>query len=161
MTVLIPSLRQKDSIFVIPRAMLSCLTILTSVKRFEQCREVCPRRNVSCRCEWLRLKNLVTNYSLVAQMVRWLLVPVVEPPEESCRMNRVFSVFLFVARNGNGNLQMKTIEKCARQHKQMWCLGDGWALRRVRPSFGPSCQDGGESRQDGVCDVVPRSAAAE
>ena len=41
--------------------------------------------------------------------------------------------------------------------------GGSWALRRVRPSSGPSCQDGGERlhRQDGVYDVVPRSDAAE
>ena len=45
---------------------------------------------------------------------------------------------------------------------QMWYPG-GWTLRRVRPSSGPSCQDGGERlhRQEGVYDVVPRSDAAE
>ena len=40
----------------------------------------------------------------------------------------------------------------------------GWAFRRIRPSFGPSCQDGGEGfhRQDGrVYNVVPRSDADE
>ena len=54
------------------------------------------------------------------------------------------------ARNGNGDLQRKTIGKCVRQHKR-WHLGSGWALRRIRPIFGPSSHNGGERlhRQDG------------
>ena len=57
--------------------------------------------------------------------------------------------FLAAARNSNGNLQRKTIAKCVREHK-CGILGGGWALRRVRPISGPSCQDGGEGfhRQD-------------
>ena len=43
-------------------------------------------------------------------MVRLLLAPVVEPV--SCLLDR-----LAAARNGNGNLQRKTIGKCVRQHK--------------------------------------------
>ena len=46
--------------------------------------------------------------------------------------------FLAAALNSYGNLQRKTIAKCARQYK---C----WALRRVRRSSGPSCQDGGKT----------------
>ena len=64
---------------------------------------------------------------------------------ESCLLD-----LLAAARNGNGNLQRKTIGKCARQLKR-GILRSSWALRRVRPSFGPSCQDGGERlyRKDG------------
>ena len=35
----------------------------------------------------------MTNYAPVAQMVRLLLAPAVESPENSCRMNRAFSIF--------------------------------------------------------------------
>ena len=60
--------------------------------------------------------NFVTNSVLVAQMVRLFLAPVVELPElmssESCLLD-----FLAGARNGNGNLQRKTIGKCVQQHK--------------------------------------------
>ena len=55
---------------------------------FEQCREVCRRGETF-------LVN-VTNCVPAAQMVRLLLAPVVEPPENSCRMNRVFSIFLLL-----------------------------------------------------------------
>ena len=94
-------------------------------------------------------------------MVRLLLAPVVEPPKNSSRMNRVFSIFLLLPVMAMV-IRRKTIRKCVRQHKR-GILGSGWALRRVRPSSGPSCQDGGERlhRQEGVYDVVLRSDAAE
>ena len=38
----------------------------------------------------------MTNCVSAAQMVRLLLAPVVEPPENSCRMNRVFLIFLLL-----------------------------------------------------------------
>ena len=72
--------------------------------------------------------NFVTNYALVAQIVRLLLAPVVEPQENPCRM--ILLDLLAAARNGNSNLQRKTTGKCVRQHKR-GILG---ALRRIRPS---------------------------
>ena len=60
----------------------------------EQCREICRRKEAFLvdvnDCDF------VTNCVLAAQMVRLLLAPVVEPPENSCRMNRVFSIFLLL-----------------------------------------------------------------
>ena len=40
--------------------------------------------------------NFVTIYAPVARMVRLLLAPEVEPPENSCQMNRVFSIYLLL-----------------------------------------------------------------
>ena len=51
--------------------------------------------------------------------------------------------FLAAARNSEGNLQRKNHREVCTS-TQMWCSGGGWASRRVRPSSGPSCQDGGE-----------------
>ena len=42
-----------------------------------------------------------------------------------------------VARNGNGNLQRKTIGKCVRQHKR-GILGTVGHCEEFRPSFGSS-----------------------
>ena len=58
--------------------------------------------------------------------------------------------FLAAARNSIGYLQRKNIAQCVRQHT---CGTPGAVghCDRVRPSFGPSCQDGVEGfhRQDG------------
>ena len=90
----------------------------------------------------------MTNCVPTAQMVRLLLVPVVEPPENSCRMNRVLSIFLLlpvvalVICRGKPSRSVFDNSNVA-----SW---SSWALRRILPSFGPSCQDGGERllRQD-------------
>ena len=58
-------------------------------------KSVIGRRRFSCRCERFGL-NFLTNCVHAAQMVRLLFAPVVEPPENSCRMNRVFSIFLLL-----------------------------------------------------------------
>ena len=58
--------------------------------------------------------------------------------------------FLAAGCNSNCKLERKSIAKCVRHHK-CGILGGGWALRRVRPSSGLLCQDGGERlhKQDG------------
>ena len=51
-------------------------------------------------------------------MVRLLLAPAVEPPKNSCRMNRVFSIFLLLHVMAMVICRGKTIGKCVRQHKR-------------------------------------------
>ena len=46
--------------------------------------------------------------------------------------------FLAAARNSNGNPQEENHREVCTSI-QMWYLGGGWALRKVRPSSGPSC----------------------
>ena len=67
----------------------------------------------------------------------------------SCRMNRVFSIFLLLPVMAIVICRGKPSEVCS--STQTWHPGSGWALRRIRPSFGLSCKDGGERlhRQNG------------
>ena len=80
----------------------------------------------------------MTNCVPAAQMVRLLLAPVVEPPENSCRMNRVFSIFLL--------LPVMAMVIC-----------------RGKPSGSVFVNTNEKDFIDkmGVYDVVPRSDAAE
>ena len=73
--------------------MLSCFwTILTSVEQLNSVvKSVVGKRRFLSMCV-----NFVTNCVPAAQIVRLLLAPVVEPPENSCRMKRVFSIFLLL-----------------------------------------------------------------
>ena len=66
--------------------------------------------------------------------------------------------FLAAARNSNGNLQRKTIAKCVRQHK--YGTLDGWTLRRVRRSSGPSCQETRRESMTSLRDLMLRKKGA-
>ena len=85
--------------------------------------------------------NFVTNCVLVYQMVRLLLAPVVEPRENACRMNRVFSIFLL--------LPILAMAIC--RGKPLGSVFDKTNVASWGPSFGSSRQDGGDRfhRQDG------------
>ena len=61
--------------------------------------------------------NFVTNYAPVAQMVRRLLAPSSGTTREFMSNESCLPDFLAAARNGNSNLQRKTIGKCVRQYK--------------------------------------------
>ena len=105
----------------------------------------------------------MTNCVPAAQMLRLLLAPVVEPPENSCRMNRVLLDLLAAARNGNSNLQRKTILGSvfvntnvvsqarlgiAKNSTQFWSIVPRWRSTDF-------------TNKMRVYDVVPRSNAAK
>ena len=76
---------------------------------------------------------------------------------ESCFLDR-----LAAARNGNGNLQRKTIGNCVRQHKR-GILGAGGHCEEFDPVLVHHAKMEKKDFIDkmGVYDVVPRSDAAE
>ena len=133
-TVLVPSQRQRDSILITPRAMLSCFWMtLMSVERLNSVVKSVVGKDVSCRCERLGLSN------------------------ESCLLD-----LLAAARDGNGNLQRKIIGKCVRQHKR-GILGAVGHCEEFDPVL-VHCAKKEEKdfiHKMGVYDVVPRSDAAE
>ena len=76
---------------------------------------------------------------------------------ESCLLD-----FLAAARNGNGNLQRKTIGSCVRQHKR-GILGPVGHCEEFDPVLDhrAKMEENHFIDKMGVCDVVPRSDAAE
>ena len=70
--------------------------------------------------------------------------------------------FFAAARNSNGNLQRKTIEKCVRQHT-CGILGCSWHCEEFDPVLVHRAKMEEKDFIDkmGVDDVVPRSAAVE
>ena len=93
--------------------------------------------------------------------VRLLLAPA-EPPENSCRINRVFSIFLLLPVMAIGNLQRKTIGKCVRQ-LNCGILGAVGHCEEFDPVLvhRAKMEEKDFLVQMGVCDVVPRSVVAE
>ena len=145
-----PSLRKGDSILITPRAMLSSSLDGSDVSRaIEQCREVSRRRETFLvdvndeYCEFLdKLRACGSDGTTV-------LAPVAEPAENSCRMNRAFSIFLLLPEVAMVVCRGNHWEVCSTT--QTWHPGGSWALRRIGPSFGSSRQDRGERlhRHDG------------
>ena len=81
-TVLIPSLRQRDSILITPRAMLLRFwTILMSVERLNSVVKSVVGKRRFLSMSTIGTVNFVTNCVPAARMVRLLLAPVVKPPE--------------------------------------------------------------------------------
>ena len=106
--------------------------------------------------------NFVTNYALVVQMVRLFLAPLVEPPENSCRMNRVFSIFLLLPVTAMAICRRKPLGSVFRQHKR-GILGAVGHCEEFDPVLVHRSKVEEKDFIDkmGVFDVVPVSAAAE
>ena len=108
----------------------------------EQCREVCRRRETflvdvnDWNCDFRdKLRACGPDGTTVACSSGG--TPREFMSNESCLLD-----LLAAARDGNGNLQRKPWEVCSTT--RTWHPGGSWALRRIRPGFGSSLQDGGE-----------------
>ena len=128
----------------------------------EQCREVCRRRETflvdmnDWNCEFRdKLRACGSDGTAVACSSSGTAREFVS--NESCLLD-----LLAGARDGNGNLQRKTIGKCAREHKRGILEAVGHC-----EEFDPVLVQRAKMEEKdfidkmGVCDVVPRSAAAE
>ena len=105
----------------------------------------------------------VTNCALVwLRWVRLLLAPVVETTRELMSNESCLLDLLVAARNGNDNLQRKTVEKCVGQHKR-GILGAVGHCEEFDPVLVHRAKTEEKDFTDkmGVYDVDPRSDAAE
>ena len=128
----------------------------------EQCREVCRRRKTflvdvnDWNCEFRdKLRACGSDGTTVGCSSGGTSREFMS--NESCLLD-----LLAAARNGNGNLQRKTIGKCIRQHKRGILEAVGHC-EEFDPVLGHRAKMEEKDFMDkmGVYDVVPRSAAAE